>query len=231
MPYPITMKRLEVDHPLRNFLETTTVKGLPKACKTKSKLICAMWICALVFGMGVAGYFLKLSFESFFNYSLIWTFSQEDALPEDFPDITVCNNNPIANHHDADIYMDLNNGLPLPTYAKHPELVFELTASFPDNGWPETLNFVVHCEWASRTVTRDCSLNTSIHLYTSVYGYCFTFRAPSNMSGLDGFSAILYLDTAQGYHMSAVPVGVHSNILTKGAHITLHQGGTLLISA
>ena len=150
-----------VQSPVQAFLETTSVKGIPKACRASTRCVRILWIIAVFFGTGVSVYFL---------YNLCSIYASKDSFlkqhfqplkPSDVPEVTVCNLNPFANtpenlKNELDRVMDNLLGvrhlfLQFPEYFKekerhiygklfHPGKLFEMSLSedLPEHGWNET---------------------------------------------------------------------------------------------
>ena len=237
--------------PVREFLETTSVKGVPKVVKSRNKCLGALWLAALLFGLGVAAFFLTKLFINFFSYGANLQLSEEPVTAADFPDITLCNLNPFANtpfgtndidqlfrtvnqawnpmlqHYYGNPNFDIFRSLPDFKEVLRPGKLLEfLTENLPENGYNETRNFLLFCEWVTDIEDYDCSGNARVQLYTTDYGYCFTFQQPVNATNTTGFSAILYLDSFSFVtHMPAFPVGL-GNVFTDGARIVLHPAGS-----
>ena len=85
--------------PIKHFLMTTSVKGIPKAYKARSAFRRTLWVATCLFGFGVSGYFLYRLFETHGKYesSFQETTRKIDNFTEYLPLITVCNLNPFAN--------------------------------------------------------------------------------------------------------------------------------------
>ena len=235
----------------RHFLETTSVKGVPKVAKSRSKCVQLLWLVALVFGLVVAAYFLVSLFVFYFKYTANLQYVERHVTAEEFPDITLCNLNPFANspYGTTDIERLLNlarevynpqlrvifqnpnfDVLDYPEFRGllRPGKMLEFTnADPPENGYNETSNFVAYCEWDTNTGDNNCMGNAERHLYTTDFGYCFTFRHPTNATVISGFSAILYLDTfSLRAIMPAFPTGL-GGVFTDGARVLVHPRGSV----
>ena len=90
---------------LKSFGQTTSVKGIPRAIKSKSKFVRALWtICVIAF-LITAGYQTYILTKQFFSFAVATTlleypvdrFDQTDK-SVDTPALTFCNKNPFASN-------------------------------------------------------------------------------------------------------------------------------------
>ena len=75
------------------FGETTSVKGVSRVLKAKSKVTQAFWVIAVVVCFSALLYNVLNNFASYFNYD-INTVTRLNATSPLFPLVTVCNMNP-----------------------------------------------------------------------------------------------------------------------------------------
>ena len=232
------------------FLESTSMKGVPKVARAPSVCLRALWTIALLLGLSSATYFLSGLFEVYCKHSANLQLIEQSLTSEEFPDITLCNLNPFANtpygtEHIDDLITTLTTSyndqfqqyLDAPTYDVfhdmlfraylRPGKLFELLADeLPRDGFVETRNLLVNCEWATDAKGYNCKDNAEIELYSTDYGYCFTFRQPKNTSLIAGFSAIIYLDRFSFMTlMPTFPKGL-VKALTDGIRVILHPPDT-----
>ena len=235
---------------VRYFLETTSVKGVPKLVKASNWCLRLLWTLALIFGFGTATYFLTSLFISFANFSANVQLNEIPVHSEDFPDITICNLNPFANtpygtKHIEELFDTARNEhnptlraalgdpsfdifkLPLFQEIIRPGKLMEfIVDEFPEKGYNETKQFLLYCSWDTDIENYDCLGTATIQLHTTDYGYCFTFHRPPNSTAVNGFSAILYLDRYSFVtHMPSIPVGL-GNVFTDGARVVIHSPQT-----
>ena len=77
----------------KQYLKTTSIKGISKAAKTKSWLLMTVWILGTIAGLGCVVFLVFTLTRAYFNYDTVVKISTcTDCNPE-FPDITVCNLN------------------------------------------------------------------------------------------------------------------------------------------
>ena len=81
---------------LKSFLTTTTVKGIPKIILAKTRCLSMLWLTTFVFGALVGGYFVDQLLQGYFNHEVI-IITSRIVSPVTFPEITICNLNPLAN--------------------------------------------------------------------------------------------------------------------------------------
>ena len=94
---PATVKGL-----LRHYGETTSVKGVPKVLKSRRKPLQLLWLLAVLFGGGMAAYQLTSLLIKYFSYLTTTKLQEINKAPE-FPDVTVCNLNPLKEMSVADV--------------------------------------------------------------------------------------------------------------------------------
>ena len=235
---------------LQYFLETTSVKGVPKLVKASNWCLRLLWMLALIFGFGTAAYFLTSLFISFCNFSTSVQLNEIPVHSEDFPDITICNLNPFANtpygtKHLEELFDTARNEYnpalraalgdssfdlfkqPLFQEMIRPGKLMEFIVNkFPEKGYNETKQFLLYCSWDTDIENYDCLGTATIQLHTTDYGYCFTFHRPTNSNVVNGFSAILYLDNYSFMtHMPSIPIGL-GKVFTDGARVVIHSPQT-----
>lgn len=238
------------DNPLRNFLETTSVKGVSKVVKSTNTVYRVLWLSALILELAAATFFTYNLFYGYFSYKAVLYMDKDSVKAKDFPDITLCNLNPFANSpfrsneinelfdmvgtvYNSNLTSFLGRDIDLFKIAEfhdaiRPGRLFEfLIPDLPEHGWNESSNFVVHCGWDTDLKSYDCMSQARVMLYSTDYGYCFTFTQPQDSTFLNGFSAILYADTSSFVTtMPAFPLGI-DHVFTDGARVILHPKGTL----
>ena len=80
---------------LKQFVENSSVKGLPKIFKVEDLARKILWIIALIIGVTLGVYQVYQLCVLYFSYSTSRRTIESSEAPM-FPDITVCNANPIG---------------------------------------------------------------------------------------------------------------------------------------
>ena len=195
-------------NPVKNFLETTSVKGVPRMMKSRSTILRLLWGLSVLLGAFIAGYFLVKLFMLYFSRKVTMAIKEERREEIVFPSLTLCNLNPIANTevNMNDMISTFGNfKYVLSDLEKDEEMRYLLGqaldastifVNFARDKGVMARNFVVSCRWDSDKIEseRSCVQSAQKHLYQTSYGYCFTFKPPDNSSYIYGFSAILYID-------------------------------------
>ena len=81
---------------LRTYVETTSLKGVPKIFKSKSIPLRILWGIAFLFGFAVALLFLINLFTNFMSNQVTTNMKLCNDCKAPFPDLTVCNLNPLG---------------------------------------------------------------------------------------------------------------------------------------
>src|SRR5271165_4838503 len=80
---------------LRSFLETTSVRGIPRVMKAKTKVTFVVWLVAVLTCAALLVWQLSVVLTRYFQYSVSTLTVQAPAWQNPtFPDITVCNLDP-----------------------------------------------------------------------------------------------------------------------------------------
>ena len=194
-------------NPVKTFLETTSVKGVPRMMKSRSVIFRILWGLSVLLGAFIAGYFLVKLFMLYFSHKVTMAIKEERAEMK-FPSLTLCNLNPIANTKTnvsdmiatfgtfeevlSDEEVDMENRY-LFGQALDPATLF---VNFGRDNGLKARDFLVSCRWDSDTIESEesCVESAQRYLYQTSYGYCFTLEPPENSSFIYGFSVILYID-------------------------------------
>ena len=83
-----------VKRTLRSYAETTTVKGVPKVLKSQKLPLKILWFSAVVIGGSMAAYQLAILLIKYFQYPTTTKLKEVQDRPG-YPDITLCNLNPL----------------------------------------------------------------------------------------------------------------------------------------
>ena len=91
-------KSESVSRTLRTFVETTSLKGVPKIFKSKTKIQRGLWAICLLIGLSIGLWQISLLFLQYVSYSTVITVEEiRDEAPI-FPDISICNINPTSSN-------------------------------------------------------------------------------------------------------------------------------------
>ena len=77
----------------KQYLKTTSIKGISKAAKTKSLFLMIVWILGTIAGLGCAVFLVFTLTRAYFNYDTVIKINKCTNCEPEFPDITVCNLN------------------------------------------------------------------------------------------------------------------------------------------
>ena len=80
---------------LKDYVKTTSIKGVPKISKSRSMVMKALWLMAVLCGGSMASFQLTKLTMRYFSYPTMVTIDQVFAHAE-FPDVTVCNKYPMS---------------------------------------------------------------------------------------------------------------------------------------
>ena len=230
-------------HPLRNFLESTSVKGVSKIVKTKSAVLRFLWTIAVLFGGAVAIFFLYGIFALYLSFSVTMNVVEVRDSSLKFPSLTLCNLNPFANTQvdDREIKDHIGEEV-IPVHLTAPKLTEEamilhrlmapwamfenlVLRNFQEND--KASDFVVTCSWDSDQLSdeHECVASSTTDIFKSRYGYCHTFAPPQNASYIHTFSAILFIDNT---HVVVPPLYklTHEQPFAAGAYLAVHKEGT-----
>lgn len=81
---------------IKQFGTTTSIKGISKIIKSECLVLKVIWFVAVITGATIAIYFLSTLIVNYFSYALYTKMSICNDCHAPFPDITVCNLNPLA---------------------------------------------------------------------------------------------------------------------------------------
>ena len=82
----------------RKFLETTTIRGVQRIVKSKSRVLFIFWLLAVLVAAALLIWQLSMVFIRYFKYPVNTLYVQsQDGQSTTFPDITICNLCPLVN--------------------------------------------------------------------------------------------------------------------------------------
>ena len=79
---------------LKQFCQTTSIKGLPRMIKASVWSLRIMWALCVIFGSAVALYQIIYIMKAYFEYETSTTIEELEGEETIFPDVTVCKTNP-----------------------------------------------------------------------------------------------------------------------------------------
>ena len=190
---------------LRAYAEQSSIKCVPKMIRAKSLLHRVLWAASFVIGSSMAIYLLHGLWGLYFSYAVTLSVVTEEGAQPPFPDVTVCNLNPLWNSGKGwglHAYVE-GEVVPL-TYDKYIMLLYkDLYAT--EDGMNSThshmsdaelysasgflkhtkhddvilaqleKSFIWQCVWESDNKQHDCVINVTI---TPTNGLCYTMRPP-----------------------------------------------------
>ena len=201
----------------------------------------SLWVMGVLLGASIAFYFLVRLFVLYFSYEITMSTNEVVMSDIEFPSLTVCNLNPLANTniqlqqlvHGFDEFRNVTNRLDnseddiryLYGEVLTPANIF---ANLGLDGWMRARDFVVSCRWDGDLFLDESSCMSSVHmhLYQTNYGYCFTLDPPANSSITRGFAGIFYLDDSLGVSVPSFELNM-ARSFASGALLVAHQRGSL----
>ena len=240
-----TKKDIPDDHPVKAFLETTSVKGVPRMMKSHFLLSRILWGIGVLLGATIAVYLLTKLSTLYLSHKVTLSIAERLVASNDFPSLTLCNLNPIANTNQEVQFVSVEESLEkyrryikgLSTSNKVEKYVLDevtdpyvLFVNFFHGEQAEQYaeHFIVTCQWhtTSSTTEEDCLSSKKLQLYEAQYGYCFTFEPPQNTGRMLGFSAILYIDDSIEMAMPWFALRMERSF-AKGAVLAAHRRNSL----
>lgn len=234
------------DRSVATFLETTSMKGVPRLVRAPRFTLRMLWLIAVFGGTAIAAYFTTNLFKNYFNRDATVTQRQQANASSLFPSLTLCNMNPLGNMGPLEEFVNnyisssytkwsVSDELPtddIDTAAQilSPTGMFEIIYQYDSIG--NSSNFIVTCGWTSTGAGTSnetaCMDYLKREVYTSSYGNCFTFNIPNNYQPgtIVGFSAIIFIDNFLEVNYPFFNLGT-SGVLGAGAIIAVHPQNTL----
>ena len=219
---------------LRKFLETTSIKGVPRTLSSRGACFRVLWGSAVILGFLAASYFLFGLFSLYLSNSTTISIHQIRDGGHTFPSVTLCNLNILSNidFKESDIYelyqLRYSENITWSTQQLQYLEVLVSPASIFENLIYGKLNertrhFIVACRWHEGFLYDEdtCMGSSQRVVYATDRGYCYTFRPPSQLSGISGFSAIVYIDNTVDVLLPAYDMSVAAPF-SLGALVALH---------
>ena len=166
---------------LRSFAETTSVRGIPRVMKAKTRVTFFVWLVAVLTCAALLVWQLNVVLTRYFQYPINTLTVQAPVWQNPtFPDITICNTDPFV----YDTYMhDTDKN----------DVIASLNESFSYtmNKSPMTI-YAFNSDWFEVLISNQIQVSAA---WDSWYYKCFTLR-PMNKErqNIRKFYAILYVD-------------------------------------
>lgn len=223
------------------FMETSSIKGLPRIVRAPNPVLRIVWLLGFLFGMAMAIYYLYALLAVYFSHTSVTSISEGHSNVS-FPDVTVCNLNPISNLEGGEIrYAEhvTNIGILQRKHDGNKEITEMLAYLMTPQGFLQNIednklhsevssNFSVTCDWwfteraDKADKKRNCSATITHRFLSATSGHCLTFHAPSHVNGL---TAIFFLDDFA--YISLPDFDVSSQqVFGGGGSVVLHEPGT-----
>ena len=221
--------------PLRHFLLTTSIKGVPRLMKSSRLWLRILWTVFVMSGFSFTFYLVTKLFLHFFAYGVTMVKTEYRDPNLAFPGITLCNLNPFANINvtddDVQAYMDTTRDYLSATDDLNIGNLFDTATVFAnvatDANTDSIQEFLVVCRWDMRqTGMAPCKPeDIQISMFQASLGYCFTITPPATAL-VAGFSAILYLDDSFDLNVPVYKLTLERPLST-GALLVVHPRDTL----
>ena len=139
-----------VERAVHDFLTSTTVKGIPRVFRDSPCCVRLLWLAAFIFGSSVAASLLYRLITTYCRHELVISVHENTTLHQ-FPDLTLCNLNPLASvhisterirdliHPDGDL-LHVQDGV-------SPALIFEYLFRNNLTSKDNLMLFIVGCKW------------------------------------------------------------------------------------
>ncbi|ELU12100.1 hypothetical protein CAPTEDRAFT_202195 [Capitella teleta] len=232
---------MTVRQKVRQFCETTTLKGVARVVKTQSKVSRFLWIIAVLLGTGVAVYQFTELLLGYFSHNVSAQVHEIYTEPP-FPDVTVCNLNPMNSAKDSDLdfseYLDALNILdvrekdtkvPDSQYSEAYSQLASLTGYIQNSHLPYfdapgnislLDNLVISCkfynwDWSIATGIQ-CPGSVMQMYWTPSYGYCasFSLLGSEEAKQIRGLTLIIYVNVRADINAPSY-VSVHGKTVEK----------------
>ena len=223
--------------PLQHFVENTYIKGVPRTFKSQGPIFRMLWGSSVIAGFSLATWFVVLIFGLYLSDRTVISINQVRDGGNNFPAITLCNLNPMANTDimEKDVYelyhfLNSENFTWSTVDRQYLELLLSPASVFENliygRSNERTRNFIVSCRW-NRGFLYDedlCMENLERVVYVTTRGYCYTFRPPPESSNITSFSAIVYIGNSIDVLLPTYDMSIPTPY-SSGALLALHNDG------
>jgi len=240
----------------RKFLESTSVRGIPRIVKAKSSVQCFFWFIGVLACTGLLIWQFTMLIKKYYAYPVTTLFIQATRTERPiFPDITVCNNNPLVySEHLSLAYPDYVNKLMTANLSY--EFIdqtfgakYDISSSVYSSISRDLLNplgyirnfpiadsqifdisdsLVLECKYFSWSLDEiiDCHLEI-VAVWSSDYYRCFTMHVPDDYRDqVRIMSAIFYINDNAELKMSKFNLD-YKNLYTTGVRVLISPSGAI----
>lgn len=242
---PQRSKKMAIRDEIKQFCQTTTIKGLPRMIRAEGRYLRAMWAICVMFGSAVALYQIIYILTQFFLFETSTSIEELEKEETIFPDVTICKTNPppilsgsAGGRLTLQKHIDTIENYMKESTNEEKDILEELLGldgyfqTITDDNMAEFSgeHFIIECVYRFKNGDDiDCShLNYSLSRFlTPSYPSCVSFRpdAFSKRKGIDVLSAIFYLDDFGPFYVPNF--GSDTTFpQTKGIEIFIHPPNT-----
>ena len=143
--------------------------GLIKIIFNPHWVIKVFWVFVLLGSLGMSIYLILKLFQDFFKYNVVTTRKQIFETPTQFPEVTICNQNPVTTKSGYIAGLDANFPLDLGTLSVSQQQ--SLSHTFEDILFACTFNNI------------ECTTNDFFWYFDRNLGNCWAFNSGNNSSG------------------------------------------------
>ncbi len=205
---------------IRQFFETTSVKGISRAVKSPNLGLKILWLFGALLGIAIGVYWIAKLLYLYFSYATTTKIS-ETKIGIAFPDVTACHLNPLAIIPDImdkrREYIQKVNEIESTIPSANDELLARiynfkhdnellprilLTSTYKDILATDAIqdSFILECRWDQVEDDSLCRKNIKKQFINDLYGVCYTMKATdmideeSGINDVQWVSAVFYLN-------------------------------------
>ena len=240
----------DIKNDFMKFVETTGLRGVPRIVKSSHSLTKALWLTSFIVCLIMMIYQTTTLLVNFNNNDVTTHFNENQTKPE-FPDVTICNNNPYDAFqkfegsyneyiskllHLKRFFVNKNNTnetVPIPPSAMWSELGSKSgyivnNPRFAKRRYSSLDTFIVDHLWYDwQFGENEIDLNfedIKVNWHPQYYT-CYTIVPPNVTGGILGFSAILFIDNFPPKPREFFKFYVELAMVT-GVRLKVHPHGT-----
>jgi len=240
---------------MKTYAEHSTIKFLPRLMRANSFLHKILWVLTFIIGTSVASYLLAGLLHTYTSYEKTLSVAAQEGARPPFPDVTVCNLNPLWNHADGWGLLAQIEGVPnLLRYDQYIYLLYKslylsdgdrsfertnpelysvsgyLKHTKYDKGALDDLHkiFIWKCVWENGKTQQPCVIKSTV---TPTNGLCYTIRPPPGQgirvkTRQEGLAVILFLNKTNPHFVADYRLSPFESY-TEGVKVYLHARGTV----